>query len=266
MSKDKSKSSNKKTTVTTSVSNSLSNKKLVSNIKSIGSFIKDMPVIGVIVAEFIGTFIITASFLEMQANPLFFGFALIGATLIVGGVSGAHLNPAITLGAFATRKIKAITAFFYITAQIIGGIAAWWVVSEFTKGVTSGSATANVYHAATIVEGKEWLLFYAELLGATILSLGIATAVRMRRDKIVSAFVAGTSTLIALYITLSITTALLAEQYTSLTFLNPAIAVAANAIQWSNWSIAIYIVAPVIGSLVGFAVQDYLHTQSEDRK
>lgn len=266
MAQDKANSSSKKSakhtisTLKTSYSN-----QLLPGVKSITDFLASMPIIGVIVAEFIGTFIITISFLEMQGNPLFFGFALIGATLIVGGVSGAHLNPAITIGAFATRKISAINAFFFIASQILGAIAAWWIINEFAKGTAADPSAENlVFHAANIADGKEWVLFWAELLGSTILALGVATSIRLRKNKIVAAFATGTAAMIALYITLSITTVLLTEQNTGFSFLNPVIAIAANGISWSNWPIALYIVAPIVGSLIGFVLQDYLNSQSEE--
>src|SRR5680860_31708 len=60
--------------------------------------VNDMPIIGALIAEFIGAFLLTAAFVEMQASPLFVAFALGGVVLIVGGVSGAHVNPAVTVG------------------------------------------------------------------------------------------------------------------------------------------------------------------------
>lgn len=262
MAQDKSKKSIHHTMST--VSSNAANTKLVKSFQSFCKMVKTMPLVGVIVAEFIGTFLITASFFEMQGNPLFFGFAIIGTILVVGGVSGAYLNPAITLGAFATRKISALYAFVYILAQILGAIAAWAVLNEFSKNsAATTQLTGTVYHAATIVTGKEWYLFYAELIGATILSLGVATAIRLRSSKVVAAFAAGFATLVALYITLSLTTVLLSEQGTSFTFLNPAIAIAANGLSWNNWPIAIYVVAPVIGAVIGFVLQDYLHSQTD---
>ncbi|KAH8022507.1 hypothetical protein HPB51_025070 [Rhipicephalus microplus] len=38
-------------------------------------------------------------------------------------VSGAHMNPAVTLAAFATRKVSSLRALLYVTAQCGGGIA-----------------------------------------------------------------------------------------------------------------------------------------------
>jgi glycerol uptake facilitator-like aquaporin len=224
-----------------------------------------MPLLGVIVAEFIGTFIITAAFLEMQGNPLFFGFAIAGTVLIVGGVSGAHINPAMTIGAWVTRRISSMYAFFYIVAQVLGAIVAWLTLNAFLQNssTTSAKVTGSIFHAATVTSGKEWYIFFAELLGVAIIALGVAAAVRLKRNKVVAAFATGFAVLTALYIAMSITTVLLSESSTSLTFLNPAIAIAANGLSWNIWPIAIYILAPVLGGVVGFVLQDYLHSQSD---
>ncbi len=236
-------------------------------VASTHKFVKETPIISLVVAEFVGTFLLTVSFLYMQASPLFFAFAAIGATLIAGGVSGAHLNPAITLGAFATRKITLLKTVFYILSQILGAVAAWLVVNAFLQNSTtsaSASVTApTVLHAGTITSGKDWYLFFIELLGTTVIALGIATALGRKRNQLLAAFTVGTSVLIAYYVGLSATSVLLSESGTILTFLNPAIAAVGNSLSWNSMPLAIYIVAPVLGSIIGFAIAGLLNSQAE---
>ena len=259
-SSNKSTSSKKSTVKATSIKQTST----ISKLKAFHKSFKSIPVIGIVIAEFIGTFLITVSFLEMQGSPLFFAFALIGTILIVGGVSGAHLNPAVTIGALVTRKISAVNAFFYIVAQVLGSVVAWLVLNAFLQNSAATSTTTSVFHAATIVTDKEWYLFFAELLGVTILSLGVATAIRLKGNKVVASMATGFAALIALYLTLSITTVLLTESGTTFTFLNPAIAFASQGLSWSIWPIAIYLVAPIIGGIAGFILQDYLQSQNSN--
>lgn len=234
--------------------------------KSVCKALKDMPLIGKIFAEFVGAFLLTTAFLEMQGNPLFAGFALMGVVLVVGGVSGAHVNPAMTFGAWATRKMTWLFALGYIVAQLLGASVAYLVLNTFLheNGVAASVAgSPTLFHAATVASNKEWYVFFTELLGATILGLGVATAVRMKKNRLVSAFTAGLALLTALYIGMSLTTVLLAEAGVSLTFLNPAIAFAANGLSWNWWPIAIFVLAPVLGGVIGFGLQDFLHSQSQ---
>lgn len=228
--------------------------------------VKKNPLVVGVLAEFIGTFLVTVAFIEMQSSPLFFAFALAGVVFIVGGASGAHVNPAMTVGAWVTGKIKSLQAVVYIAAQFLGAGTAWLVLDAFLKNSKSSDAlmAASLFHAATIPEGKEWYLFLAEMLGAAILGLGVAVAMRQKCNKTAAALTTGFAVLIALYVSMSLSTVLLTESYTGFTFLNPAVAFAANALTWEWWSIAIFVIAPVIGGLVGFVLRDLLYSKDDD--
>src|SRR3954453_2055321 len=56
----------------------------------------------------------------LVAIALAHGLALSIAVSNFGGISGAHLNPAVTLGMLVTRRIAAPLAFLYIVAQLAG--------------------------------------------------------------------------------------------------------------------------------------------------
>jgi aquaporin Z len=263
---DKSTVDEKSKVETTVTATDSSMSSVASTYKSVRNWLSRTPrIVSVLVAEFIGTFLLTASFLEMQSSPLYLGFAVIGIVLIVGGASGAHLNPAITIGAMITNKIKASHAAGYIVAQVLGAGSAWAVLHGFLVNGSATASTSSLFHAATVPSGKQWYLFFIEFVGTIILTLGFAMAVRQANHKhLVAATVSGLTIMIALYITMSISTVLLTESNTTLTFLNPALAFAANGLSWNIWPIAIYIVAPVLGSIIGFALQDFMHVQSDD--
>ena len=61
-----------------------------------------------LIGEFIGTFLLTVVFMGTKGDPLYLGLALTGIVLMVGTLSGAHLNPAVTVGAWVTRKITTL--------------------------------------------------------------------------------------------------------------------------------------------------------------
>ncbi|WP_205328527.1 MIP/aquaporin family protein [Glycomyces sp. YM15] len=54
---------------------------------------------------------------------LAFGLVLLALAYALGPVSGCHVNPAVTLGAFLAKRIDTTTAVKYWIAQFIGGIA-----------------------------------------------------------------------------------------------------------------------------------------------
>lgn len=67
-------------------------------------------------------------------------FALAIATLAqsLGHISGAHLNPAVTLGLLVNCQISALRCVFYILAQMLGAIAASAVVNGYKPGESLG--------------------------------------------------------------------------------------------------------------------------------
>lgn len=73
---------------------------------------------------------------------LAFGIGLIAAAYAIGPISGAHLNPAVTLGFFLAGRMPARDVFTYWIAQIIGGVIAslalWIIVSGQVGGHTTG--------------------------------------------------------------------------------------------------------------------------------
>lgn len=225
-----------------------------------------MPLIAAVAAEFIGTFLLVSAIFAVQGQPLYVAFALIGIILIVGGVSGAHVNPAMTIGAWVTRKINPVRAICYILAQVFGAAVAWLTLDAFLKGSIEASSLSSqtLFHAATITSGKEWTIFFAELLGATVLALGLAAAIRIKKSNVKAAFTYGLAILIALLVAGWVTSMSLTESNTSLSFLNPAVAIAANGLSWNLWPIAIYIIAPALGGIIGFALQDLLKTGTDE--
>lgn len=236
-----------------------------SNLSTTDTIKQYLPLIAVLAAEFIGTFLLVAATFAVQGQPLFVAFALVGIILVVSGVANVHLNPAMTIGALVTKKIKPVYAVGYIVAQLLGAVAAYFMLKAFLGGVTaSATTTSQIFHAASIADGKQWYVFFAELLGSIILGLGIAAAIKSK-DRIVASVAYGFSLLIAVLIAGSATAVFLTESNTTLTFLNPATAVAADALKWEMWPIAIYIVAPVIGAIIGFALQDLLKSQVKNK-
>src|SRR4051794_21903285 len=99
----------------------------------------------VMLAELIGTFFLcfagiaaiisTGAPIESGAGlvgvALAHGLALSIAVSIFGGVSGAHVNPAVTIGMLVTGRIRGDRAVQYILAQLAGAALAAWACKCF---------------------------------------------------------------------------------------------------------------------------------------
>lgn len=239
---------------------------LVSKYKSIALDAKKGRYIACLVAEFIGTFLFIAFFMLSNGDPRYTLFAMVAIVLLVGSISGAIINPAMAISAWVTKKIKLARAVGYIAAQSLGAIAAWSIISAYASG-TAGSANLmtaapTIFTATTLTEGKEWYIFFAEILGALILGFGLAASFKYRKDKETAtsaALVYG----FTLYIAMFVTYIMVSPLGTGLVFFNPALAFAASGVAFKLWPIAIYIVAPIIGGVLGFILQNVLHSQIE---
>ncbi|MBY8928176.1 MULTISPECIES: aquaporin Z [Pseudomonas] len=115
-----------------------------------------------LIAEFIGTFWLTfggcGSAILAAAFPglgigfvgvaLAFGLTVLTMAYAVGGVSGGHFNPAVTIGLWAGRRIAAGDVLPYISAQVAGAIAAaaaLYLIANGQPGFTVGGFAANGY-------------------------------------------------------------------------------------------------------------------------
>ena len=212
-------------------------------------------------AEFLGTFLLAAVIIAGQGQPIFVLFGLVGIVLLVGSISGAHVNPAVTIGAWATRRIGWLRAIGYIFVQFLGAAVAYFVLSAFLGGATQpsaeqqafGQSAAALFQAAdiTALTGKEWFIFFAELLGAAILGFAYASTTRAK-DTLSSAFAIGLGIFIALMVGITVTGYVAASS-----ILNPAIALSLQAYS-GLWAYIIYGLGAAVGGVIGFILHDLL--------
>ena len=113
-----------------------------------------------LVAEFIGTFwlvlggcgsaVLAASFPELGIGlvgvSLAFGLTVLTMAYAIGHISGCHLNPAVSLGLWTNGRFSTSELLPYIIAQVLGGIAAAFILYIIASGkagfdITSGFAS-----------------------------------------------------------------------------------------------------------------------------
>lgn len=110
--------------------------------------------------EFIGTFVLvlggcgTAIFaggaVGFLGVALAFGLTVVAMAYGIGHISGAHLNPAVSLGVFAAGRMSAKDMCGYMCSQVLGGIAAAAVLFGVAKAANMeiGGFAANGYGEA----------------------------------------------------------------------------------------------------------------------
>ena len=139
-------------------------------------------------AELVGTFVLTflgcgaavalgcdvTSPATVVGTAMAFGLSVVAMAYTIGGISGCHINPAITLGVFLCGRMSPKDCFMYMLSQVIGGVLAAALLMGIT--VTSDPTLLHGLGANTcafgvtnglIVEIVLTTLFVLVVLGAT---------------------------------------------------------------------------------------------------
>jgi aquaporin Z len=127
-----------------------------------------------LIVEFIGTFFLVyvIGCVSLQEHVLL-GPLAIGASLMVmifagGHVSGAHYNPAVTLGVWIRGACSTVEAGFYLVAQVIGAIvASLAAVFLLGHGSSLGASTVTVAQVMMAEALGTFALVYTVLNVAT---------------------------------------------------------------------------------------------------
>jgi aquaporin Z len=147
------------------------------------------------IAEFIGTFTLVllgcgsaviagpavgATTVGVLGISLAFGLAIVAMAYGIGPVSGCHVNPAVSFGAFIAGRMSVGDLFTYVIAQCIGAIAGaavlWLIMSGKASG-WNGGLGANGWGpgylgeynllSAAVFEIVATFLFLVTILGVT---------------------------------------------------------------------------------------------------
>lgn len=145
-------------------------------------------------AEFLGTFwlvfggcgsaVLAAAFPEVGIGLLgvsfAFGLTVLTMAYTVGGISGGHFNPAVSVGLTVAGKFPASSLVPYIIAQVIGAVvaaAALYLIASGKAGFQAGGFASNGYGelspggysltAALVAEVVLTAFFLIIILGST---------------------------------------------------------------------------------------------------
>lgn len=112
---------------------------------------------------------------EMLAVAITFGLSVVAMAYCIGGISGCHINPAITLGVWLSKRMSGKDAIGYMAGQFIGALIGsaiiYLLVSTGGHGATTATG-ANVFGngemlQAFIAEAVFTFIFVLVVLGST---------------------------------------------------------------------------------------------------
>jgi aquaporin Z len=214
-------------------------------------------------AEFIGTFtlvtavcgaaLFSAPSAGLVAVAFAVGLSVLAMAYAVGHISGAHSNPAVTIGLVAAGRFEASKAPSYIAAQLLGGIAAALVFSVILAGAPDGKwndflAISNTYGAPHgFAPGSAFLL---ELLSTALFLIVIMGATSPRAVPGFAPIAIGLALVLFHLVAIPVTNASLNPARSTAT------AVLGGSAALSAWWL--YGVAPILGGVIGGIVGRWL--------
>lgn len=212
-------------------------------------------------AELIGTFLFVFfaagvvcvdQGLRSSGQP---GIGLVGMALVRGlafgilvcalsEVSGGHFNPAITIGAWVTRKIGSLQALCYSIAQILGAMAAGWTLTRLIPEQVWRTAALATPDLAAEVSRTQGILFEL-VLTFFLVFVFFATVADARTDTSYSTRLGGVAAGLTIFVGM-----LVGGVYTGAS-MNPAMALGTAVVShhWVNHGV--YWAGPMLGGVIG---------------
>ncbi len=219
------------------------------------------------VAELLGTFALVffgvgsvATKVFPDANYGILGIAvahgLVLAVMVTAimGISGGHLNPAVTLGLLAARRTDARSAAAYIVAQLLGAVLAAlmikmaYPVSAIRSISLATPALANTvqFHEAMILEGVMTFFLVSAVFGTMINPVapnlgGLGVGLTLLVDVLVGGPLTGAA-------------------------VNPARAFGPALVSGQWVAHAVYWVGPIVGGVLAALLWEHVLLRPEKRK
>ena len=226
-----------------------------------------------LVAEFLGTFwlvfggcgsaLLACNFpgagIGFVGVSIAFGLTVLTAAYSLGNISGAHLNPAVTIGVFIAGRIKGDEILPYIISQICGAITAAAALILICSG-QEGFSLANGFAANGYGEhspgGYSMMsAFIIEFILTAIFLLVILGSTDGRAPKGFAGIAIGLTLTLIHLISIPVTN----------TSVNPARSIS-QAVFVGDWALSqlwLFIAAPIAGAVLGGLIYNYLFKPEE---
>jgi MIP family channel proteins len=235
-----------------------------------GSQVDASHLVGAAIAELVGTFIlvfggtavaVAAILARPTAGPAYdslavalaFGLALAAVVAAVGHVSGAHVNPAVTLGMAATGKFPWNYAPIYIAAQLVGAVLAA-LATWLTFGGAGARSEANLAGTYPAQGVGDLQAFVVEILITFILVFVVmAVATDERAPAAIAPIAVGFALAVGVFVAGPVTGG----------SVNPARSLGPMLVAGDLTSVWLYVLGPIIGGVLGALLYDRFLAQTE---
>lgn len=224
---------------------------------------------GALLGEALGTALITLLIFSLTYTGLhqmasYAGIAIIAIYIAFYAFSHACLNPIITVGMMASRRMSVIRGFMYIIAEIVGAWLGWLIFNAFH--LAAGESATEVTSMATVGENQFWIFAMVELLGAIIIAFFFARALNYKRSVFTFGATVAGGIILATFLGV-IVSAVFFGLNNNFVF-NPATALMFQIFPTAGenfgeilggvcQALSIYALLPAIGGVLGFYLSDF---------
>ena len=240
-------------------------KKKFDDDENILTIFKTPKIWGALAGELIGTMLLMILMVTLGVyQPLYILIGVIGITMAVYALSGAHLNPAITVGMMASRRVSAIRGVLYIVAQIVGAWLGLMIMGAF-RGL--GENAVELPAITALEDATLWKNIFIEFLGTAVMGFFFCRAQSYKTAKGAFTYAALVAGGLALAILFSV---VISSNYVGLNnnfALNPAVALMEQIFPTVSDNFGelmgevakaalTYILVPMLGAVIGFTLAD----------
>jgi aquaporin Z len=197
------------------------------------------------------------------ATALTFGLVLMALAYSIGPISGCHVNPAVTIGALAAKRITLNEAIAYWIAQFVGGIIGalvlWGTFS--TSNIYNRKVTglgADGWGAASKIHIGAGGAFIVEVILTAIFVFVILAVTRKDAHAATAALAIGLTLTLVHLVGIPIT----GTSVNPARSLGPALVVGGTALK----QVWLFIVAPLVGGLVAAGAHLAIYAKLPDRQ
>ena len=215
------------------------------------------------IAEFIGTLtlllfgtgIAVLSGGNLVATSLAFELSIVAMAYVIGNISGCHVNPAVSLAMFISKKMDAKEFGLYVVAQVLGALAGTGLLYLILNNSSVGVANlgANGYG---ILSATDISLFVAIIVEVILTFVFVYTILGVTSDESKSN-VAGIVIGLTLTFVHLLGIRLTGTSVNPARSLAPAIFLGGEALK----QVWVFIVAPFVGAALSAVVFKYLNKE-----
>ena len=243
--------------------------------ESILTVFKSHKFYGALIGEIVGSTFITLLLFSICMigvhNIAAYAFAVIAILIAIYAFSGACLNPIITVGMMASRRMSVVRGIMYIIAEVVGAWLGWLIFNAFH--IAGGESAYAIPTISAIGEGKFWIYAFIELIGAIVIAFFFARALKYKRSVFTFGATVAGGMILAVIIGYVISAAFFSLSNNFI--FNPAAALMFQIFPTAGenfgeilggifQALSVYALLPMIGGVVGFYLSDFMGKLSSE--